>query len=371
MDVLETNKAAAARFIAAFNTAAWDDLPAIVAPDFVLHHPMGGTMRLGPEGMAQVWGHFQSALPDARHPIPVLVAEGDCVATLLPTYGHFTGTPHQGIPPTGRWLEYGMVNIVRLDGGKLVEGWFGMDPLVELQQMGAAPAPPPRTLSACEASAVELFTRRPGVVAGDFDTITAFGDTVVALGPSQHASATRTRTLEILRVEDGALCRVRSDLFTTNPPYGGDASVDTEASRALVADFFERVLTGHDVDALAELASPDILIHPAAMPCEAGFYGLAGAEAWLRAGWDAFADLTVTVLATVAGGDLVAVRWHAHGTSSGPFLGLPSTGQLVEYDGVSLYRVAASRIAEIWDTRNSLGILLQLNPDLASGHDHH
>ena len=110
------------RFIQAFNDDDWDVVREVVSPDFVLHHPMGGTMRLGPGGMQQVWSHFKAALPDAWHPIPVLITEGSYVAVLLPTYGHFTGEPHQGIPPTGEWLEYGMVNIVRLEDGRLAEG---------------------------------------------------------------------------------------------------------------------------------------------------------------------------------------------------------------------------------------------------------
>ena len=368
MNSTETNKAAAIRFIEAFNAARWDDLPAVVAGDFVLHHPMGGTMRLGPDGMRQVWGHFKAALPDAWHPIPVMIAEGDCVATLLPTYGTFTGDPHQGIPPTGRWLEYGMVNIVRLEDGKLAEGWFGMDPLVELQQMGAAPAPPPRTLSAQEREALELFQKTINTSSLEYDNLTAFGDVVVALGPLQHAEDTKVRTLEIFRVENGALSLVRSHELPTTPPYAGGSFVDAEASRAVVTRFFDEVLTGHDLKALAELASPDILIHPGAMPCEAGYYGVAGARRWLEASWDAFHDLTVTDYSTVAQGDIVAVRWSARGTSTGRFMMLPPTGGTVEYSGVSMYRVEDDKIAEIWDTRNTLGIMLKLNPDLAAGH---
>ena len=368
MSSTEMNRAAAIRFIEAFNTGAWDDLPAVVAGDFVLHHPMGGTMRLGPQGMRQVWAHFKAALPDARHPIPVMIAEGDYVATLLPTYGTFTGDPHQGIPPTGRWLEYGMVNIVRLEGGKLVEGWFGMDPLVELQQMGAAPSPPPRTLSAQEKEALELFQATVNISGREYDTLTAFGDVVVALGPPQHAEDARVRALEIYRLEDGALSLVRSHELPTTPPYAGRSLVDAEASRAVVTRFFDAVLTGHDLEALAELASPDILIHPAAMPCEAGYYGVAGARRWLEASWDAFRDLAVTDDSTVAQGDIVAVRWTARGTSTGSFLMLPPTGGKVEYSGVSMYRVEDDRIAEVWDTRNTLGIMLQLNPDLAADH---
>ena len=367
MNATETNRAAAIRFIEAFNRAAWDDLPAVVAADFVLHHPMGGTMRLGPDGMRQVWAHFKAALPDAWHPIPIMIAEGDCVATLLPTYGTFTGDPHQGIPPTGRWLAYGMVNIVRLEEGKLVEGWFGMDPLVELQQMGAAPSPPPRTLSTREREALAVFRATIGASGSAYDNLTAFGDVVVALGPSQHAEDTKVRTLEIYRIEDGAPSSVRSHEFPTIPPYAGDPFVDRETSREVVDRFFDDVLIAHDLEALAELASPDILIHPTAMPCEAGYHGVDGAERWLGSSWDAFPDLTVSDYATVAQGDIVAVRWSARGTSTGTFLTLPPTGAVVEFSGVSMYRIEDDEIAEIWDTRNTLGIMLQLNPDLAAG----
>ena len=108
----ETNKVTATRFIEAFNTDDWDIVREVVDPGFVLTHPAAGTVHLGPEGMIAVWSHFKAALPDSWHPIPVTITEGDYLANLLPTYGHFDGEPHQGIPPTGKWLEYGMVNEV-------------------------------------------------------------------------------------------------------------------------------------------------------------------------------------------------------------------------------------------------------------------
>jgi len=54
----------------------------------------------------------------------------------------------------------------------------------------------------------------------------------------------------------------------------------------------------------------------------------------------------------------------------GAFMGLPATGQPVEFTGVSMYRVEGEQISEIWDTRNTLGIMQQLNPDIG-GHGHH
>ena len=155
----EINKAAATRFIHVFNDDTWDVLPEVVSPEFVLTHPVPGRVPLGPQGMAKVWSHFKAALPDSWHPIPVLITEGDYLANLLPTYGTFNGEPHQGTPPTGKWLEYGMVNIVRLEEGKLVEAWFGMDPVAEAQQMGTAPLPPPRHLSDAEKANIELFQK--------------------------------------------------------------------------------------------------------------------------------------------------------------------------------------------------------------------
>jgi predicted ester cyclase len=366
-----TNKAAATCFIEAFNTDNWDSVREVVAPNFVLHHPVPGTVQLGPEGMVGVWSHFKAALPDSWHPIPVMITEGDYLAVLLPTYGHFDGAPHQGIPPTGGWLEYGMVNIVRLEGGKLAEAWFGMDPLVEMQQMGAAPTLPSQRLSTVEEANLDLFQQTVNTAGREFDNLAAFGDVVVAMGPPQYEEEASRRKVEIYRLFTGLLELAYAHEFTTNPPYAGDLSADTELSRAVVTCFFEEVLNGHDLDALAEIASPHILIHPTAMPCEASYYGIDGVGDWLEEGWQAFPDLTIADYATVAQGDIVAVRWMAKGTSKGNFLMLPPTGKTVEYTGVSMYRIENGKIAEIWETRNTLGIMRQLNPEIGGGHHAH
>jgi predicted ester cyclase len=147
-------------------------------------------------------------------------------------------------------------------------------------------------------------------------------------------------------------------------------SADTEQSRSVVARFFEDVLIGHDLESLGGLASPDVLVHRTAMPCEASHYGIEGMGGWLEEGWRAFPDLTIVDYHTVAQGDIVAARWTARGTSLGNFLMLASTGETVEFTGVSMYRIEDNKIAEIWETRNTLGIMLQLKPDLAAGHQH-
>jgi steroid delta-isomerase-like uncharacterized protein len=367
----KTNKAVAVRFIEAFNDDGWDTVREVVASNYVFHHPMGGTVQAGPEGMVSAWSGFKASLPDSWHPIPVMIAEGEYIVVLLPTYGHFTGEPYHGFPPTGKWLEYGMVNMVRFEDGKLAEMWFGMDPLAEMQQMGIAPSAPQREISETEKANIELFQRTVNTQTREYDNVVAFDDAVIALGPPQYGEDTATRWVEIYSFPSGSPALVYTYEFTTNPPYPGDPSIDTEASRAVIEHWFKGVLIGHDLNALDAITSHHILVHRTAMPCEADHYSIDGVKQWLEQQWNAFPDLTITDYFTVAHGEIVAARWSARGTSHGEFLNLPPTGKSIEYTGVSLYRIEDGKIAEIWETRNTLGIMRQLNPEMGRGHQHH
>ena len=364
------HKATAERFIQAFNHDDWDIVREVVADGFVFHHPIGGTVEAGPERMVTTWAGFKRLSPDSWHPIPILIAEGDYAAVLLPTYGHFTGRSDQAPPPTGGRLDYGMVNMVRFEAGKLAEMWFGMDPLVELGQMGVAPVQPPRSYRPTEQANMAAFLAATGMESTDCDNVTAFDDTVIAFSPAQSSPTAATRRVEIHRLANDDPALIYRHEITTEPPYGGDPSVDTEASRAVVGRWFDEVLRGHNLEALAEIASPNILVHPTAMPGEAGYYANRGVEQWLQEQWAAFPDLTVVDGFTVASGDIVAVRWEAHGTSRGHFLGVAPTGHSLDYTGISMYRVEDGRIAEIWETRNTIAILHQLDPRIGGGHHH-
>jgi predicted ester cyclase len=58
--------------------------------------------------------------------------------------GTWSGT-HQGelmrIPPTGKSVSFGVIDTVRIAGGKLVEHWGQMDNFRLMQQLGVIPAP--------------------------------------------------------------------------------------------------------------------------------------------------------------------------------------------------------------------------------------
>ena len=166
---IKKNKNTATRYIEAFNNDDWDTVRAVVSSDFTFHHPIGGTVKAGPEGMVEVWSDFKTSLPDSWHPIPIMIAEDNYLAVLLPTYGHFTGKQYHGVSPTGKWVEYGMVNIIRFENGKIAENWFGMDPLTEQQQMGSASSFPPRKLNEKEKANIELFQQSINKYELEFD----------------------------------------------------------------------------------------------------------------------------------------------------------------------------------------------------------
>jgi predicted ester cyclase len=45
------------------------------------------------------------------------------------------------VPATGRVVRFGAINILRIDQGKLVEGWGGQDMLGLMRQFGADSIP--------------------------------------------------------------------------------------------------------------------------------------------------------------------------------------------------------------------------------------
>ena len=73
------------------------------------------------------------------------MAAGDAVAWRFTLRGTHAG-PFMGIAPTGRAVTAAGIAIGRLEDGRVVEGWFGLDALGLLRQMGATPVvrqPPP------------------------------------------------------------------------------------------------------------------------------------------------------------------------------------------------------------------------------------
>ena len=129
------------------------------------------------------------------------------------------------------------------------------------------------------------------------------------------------------------------------------------ANKELSRRFTELFSTGDE--ALAEeVLSPDIVFHGTRGDGEVR--GIEGMKAFLSGYRRAFPDARSTVEDQVAENDKVVTRWRARGTHRGELGPIPPTGREFEMDGVTIERIAASKIAEVWVARDELGLLRQL-----------
>jgi predicted ester cyclase len=112
----------------------------LFAPDFVEHEELPPGIPAGSEGVKQMSTMFRSAFPDFKATIDDMIAEGDKVVVR----GTWSGThkgEFMGIAPTGKRVSFGVIDIVRIAGGKFVEHWGQMDNMGLMQQLGLIPAP--------------------------------------------------------------------------------------------------------------------------------------------------------------------------------------------------------------------------------------
>jgi steroid delta-isomerase-like uncharacterized protein len=137
----EQNKALVHRLIEeVFNRGNISLVDELMAPDFVEHEELPPGIPPGREAPKQMTTIFRSAFPDFKATIDDIVAEGDKVVIRQTWSGTHKGE-FMGIPPTGKSVSFGVIDIIRIAGGKFVEHWGQMDSMGMMQQLGVIPAP--------------------------------------------------------------------------------------------------------------------------------------------------------------------------------------------------------------------------------------
>jgi steroid delta-isomerase-like uncharacterized protein len=116
------------------NFAVFDEL---ISPSFVDHE--AGPEPGGSECEKKLLSTVAEAFPDWRWDVEDMMAEGDKVITRYVARGTHRGE-FMGAPPTGEKVTLTGINIVRLEGGKIVESWGNSDQLGMLRQIGVIPA---------------------------------------------------------------------------------------------------------------------------------------------------------------------------------------------------------------------------------------
>ena len=140
---VEQDKALVRQFVEEiFNRGNMSVVDKLFAADFVEHEELPPGIPRDREGVIQLTSMLRSAFPDFKATIDDIIAEGDKVVIRQTWTGTQKGE-FMGIPPTGKSVSIGVIDIIRMADGKVVEHWGQMDSLGMMQQLGAIPAGPP------------------------------------------------------------------------------------------------------------------------------------------------------------------------------------------------------------------------------------
>ncbi len=128
----------------------------------------------------------------------------------------------------------------------------------------------------------------------------------------------------------------------------------SEENKAVVRRFVEEIPNKKNLDALDELASPNIIAHhiPPGMP--GGFEGF---KAMVGMVLSALPDAKMEIQDLLAEGDKVVLRWRMTGTHKGELMGVPASGNPVDFTGIVIERIENGKMAEHWEQMDMMGLM--------------
>jgi len=110
-------------------------LDEIMRDDYIQHN---SDVPQGKAGFKQFFVTTFKAMPDFKYTIKKIVAEGDAVMAYCTSSGTHTGGVWLDITPTGNRLEFDVVDIFRVQDGKIAEHWDVADSYKLFTQLGKA-----------------------------------------------------------------------------------------------------------------------------------------------------------------------------------------------------------------------------------------
>jgi predicted ester cyclase len=116
-----------------FNNGDLEGLADVVAPDMIEHQD-GATS--GIDGLRALITELRTSFPDLHLAIQATSTSGDTAWFRVRSTGTNDG-PLWGRPPTGRPMDITVIDIMRVEGGRMVEHWGVADRLAMLKQIGA------------------------------------------------------------------------------------------------------------------------------------------------------------------------------------------------------------------------------------------
>ena len=134
-------------------------------------------------------------------------------------------------------------------------------------------------------------------------------------------------------------------------------SVTTEQRVAVAREYVDRVFNARDPERARDFFTDDITFHALTVGTLAGVDAVVPVLAGLIG---ALSDIQAEVQDVIASDDLVALRQVVKARHTGDLLGMPATGQPIQWDAVDIYRVNDDgKISEQWAFEDFAAILSQ------------
>ncbi|HVU13567.1 MAG TPA: ester cyclase family protein [Phototrophicaceae bacterium] len=353
-----------------------------------------------------------------------LLVDGDCLVLVSFIEGEFSGNPLFGTPPTGKKFRIPNLEVICIPENKFAEHWGGIDlPGLAYQTglpMFGFNAPPKdnkeivqqlanqyidsmnkgdidMTMDVFADSFIDHQTVPGGATLGNTKAdvrkahemlATSFPDVQFKLedllvdgnqvvmrvsGNGTHKGAffgipptnkhIQWTGVRLLRFEDGKFAEGTSELdqvgilqqmgIIPSPP----SMIDTEGEKAVIEKLVTALNEGN-LDAFDDAMTADVIFHLESNPAPLkGTKWAKMEDGMLHA---AFHDFTRIIESMTVTGDRIACQMHYKGTHSGPYMGIPGTGKVLDWSGVTIDRFEDGKIVERWVNIDRFTLLQQV-----------
>lgn len=134
MGDVDTNRDVVTRFLDdVFVRRDMTRLDEYMRDDYIQHNP---DCPQGKTGFLEFFDVIFRALPDFHYVVKKVVADGDLVMAWCTTMGTHTGGDFLGQSPSGSSVKFDVVDIFRMQDGKIAEHWDVADTFTFFSQLG-------------------------------------------------------------------------------------------------------------------------------------------------------------------------------------------------------------------------------------------
>jgi steroid delta-isomerase-like uncharacterized protein len=134
----------------------------------------------------------------------------------------------------------------------------------------------------------------------------------------------------------------------------------SEENKRLMHRWFEEVWTKGDANAIAEMASEDMVIHGLTDSNGTPVTGAQAFREFHKTFRSAFPNIVIEVEDCIAEGDKVVARCAVRGKHTGHSLGIAPTSADVDFTGIAICRIREGKIVEAWNNFDFMRLNRQL-----------